>query len=71
MIKLNEQIAPPKRYYTIDEFIEEFRISRSFFYVRLLNENKIATVKIGNKRLIPSEARSKFIKRLQSNGGLL
>jgi excisionase family DNA binding protein len=47
------QSDKPKKNYTVDEFCSEFRISRDTFY-RHVNAEKIKTIPIGRRRLVPA-----------------
>lgn len=52
-----------KRALTVDEFCRDYAISRTLAY-RLMNENKLRSVKVGAKRLIPTDAAEAWLASL-------
>jgi len=51
----------PRRAYRIDEFCRAFGLSRSTVYT-LMDAGKLASVKVGRRRLIPVEAAEALLK---------
>jgi excisionase family DNA binding protein len=53
----------PRKNYTVEEFCDEFRVSRDTFY-RHVNAGKIKTIPFGRRRLVPATE----VQRITENG---
>src|ERR1700761_4631266 len=70
MERISEQKKADKLAWRVSEFCRAFSISRSGFYV-LLNRNKIQTILIGRRRLIPeAEVRRLLLEGILSDNAI-
>ena len=60
----NDWLPDGRPLLTIDEAREILRVSRWTVY-RLINERQLETIKIGSRRLVPTDAVRDLIKRLR------
>jgi excisionase family DNA binding protein len=65
MIHQTKQKDSERRVYSVREFCNAYRVSRSFAY-KLMQIGKLRTISVGGRRLIPVEAAEELINGGQS-----